>query len=143
MDASRGFCRVTPEHPASGLRLCGRIVLACATYDGFLFPPMENLLAKSFLCGVRLSLSEQIVLLHSFSFSGIMLLVVADQGTVLVPQGNHVDITDMLWIVVGIDDVVAGIRREPLDHLADGFHRMGVVAGQKAFAQQGGSAVFL
>ena len=24
---------------------CGRIVLACATYDGFLFPPMENLLA--------------------------------------------------------------------------------------------------
>ena len=23
---------------------CGRIVLACATYDGFLFPPMENLL---------------------------------------------------------------------------------------------------
>ena len=27
---------------------CGRIVLACATYDGFLFPPMENLLAKSF-----------------------------------------------------------------------------------------------
>ena len=36
------------EHPASGLRLCGRIVLACATYDGFLFPPMENLLAKSF-----------------------------------------------------------------------------------------------
>ena len=24
---------------------CGKIVLACATYDGFLFPPMENLLA--------------------------------------------------------------------------------------------------
>ena len=24
---------------------CGNIVLACATYDGFLFPPMENLLA--------------------------------------------------------------------------------------------------
>ena len=24
---------------------CGRTVLACATYDGFLFPPMENLLA--------------------------------------------------------------------------------------------------
>ncbi len=23
---------------------CGKIVLACATYDGFLFPPMENLL---------------------------------------------------------------------------------------------------
>ena len=24
---------------------CGKTVLACATYDGFLFPPMENLLA--------------------------------------------------------------------------------------------------
>lgn len=24
---------------------CGKIVLACATYDGFMFPPMENLLA--------------------------------------------------------------------------------------------------
>ena len=23
---------------------CGKIVLACATYDGFLFPPMESLL---------------------------------------------------------------------------------------------------
>jgi len=23
---------------------CGKIVLACATYDGFLFPPRENLL---------------------------------------------------------------------------------------------------
>ena len=40
----RLFAGGTPEHPASGLRLCGRIVLACATYDGFLFPPMENLL---------------------------------------------------------------------------------------------------
>ena len=121
---------------------CGRIVLACATYDGFLFPPMENLLAKSFLCGVRLSLSEQIVLLHSFSFSGIMLLVVADQGTVLVPQGYHVDVAVVLCVVIGIDDVVAGIRREPVHHLADGFHRMGVVAVQQAFAQQGSAAVF-
>ena len=70
-------------------------------------------MAKSFLCGIRLSLSEQIVLLHSFSFSGIMLLVVADQGTVLVPQGYHVDIAVVLCVVIGIDDVVAGIRREP------------------------------
>ena len=23
---------------------CGKMVLACATYDGFLFPPMENFL---------------------------------------------------------------------------------------------------
>ena len=121
---------------------CGRIVLACATYDGFLFPPMENLLAKSFLCGVRFSLSEQIVLLHSFSFSGIMLLVVADQGTVLVPQGNHVDITDMLWIVVGIDDVMVCISGKPVHHLPDDLHRMGVVAVQQAFAQQGSAAVF-
>ena len=117
------------EHPASGLRLCGRIVLACATYDGFLFPPMENLLAKSFLCGVRLSLSEQIVLLHRLGFAGVVLLVVADQGTVLVPQGNHVDIAVVLCVVIGIDDVVAGIRREPLDHLADGFHRVGITIG--------------
>lgn len=72
-----------------------------------------------------------------------MLLVVADQGTVLVPQGNHVDITDMLWIVVGIDDVMACISGKPLDHLADGFHRMRVVAVQQAFAQQGSAAVFL
>ena len=71
-----------------------------------------------------------------------MLLVVADQGAACIPQGNHVDIAVVLCVVIGIDDVVAGIRREPLDHLADGFHRMGVVAGQKAFAQQGGSAVF-
>ena len=88
-------------------------------------------------------MSEQIVLLHSFSFSGIMLLVVADQGAACIPQGYHVDITVVLCVVIGIDDVVAGIRREPLDHLADGFHRMGVVAVQQAFAQQGSAAVFL
>ena len=34
------------EHPASGLRLCGRIVLACATYDGFLFPQAFVLLMR-------------------------------------------------------------------------------------------------
>ena len=121
---------------------CGRIVLACATYDGFLFPPMENLLATSFLCGVRLSLSEQIVPLHRLGFAGVVLFVVADQGAACIPQGYHVDVAVVLCVVIGIDDVVAGIRREPLDHLADGFHRMGVVAGQKAFAQQGSAAVF-
>ena len=29
---------------------CGKIVLACATYDGFLFPPMESLLTHLKTC---------------------------------------------------------------------------------------------
>lgn len=37
--------RVDVSYAVTEAFRCGKIVLACATYDGFLFPPMENLLA--------------------------------------------------------------------------------------------------
>ena len=37
--------RVDVSYAVTEAFRCGKMVLACATYDGFLFPPMENLLA--------------------------------------------------------------------------------------------------
>ena len=37
--------RVDVSYAVAEAFRCGKMVLACATYDGFLFPPMENLLA--------------------------------------------------------------------------------------------------
>ena len=37
--------RVDVSYAVTEAFRCGKTVLACATYDGFLFPPMENLLA--------------------------------------------------------------------------------------------------
>ena len=37
--------RVDVSYAVAEAFRCGKTVLACATYDGFLFPPMENLLA--------------------------------------------------------------------------------------------------
>ena len=83
-----------------------------------------------------------IVPLHGFRLAGFVLLVVADEGALCIPQGCHVDVPVMLFIVIGEYEVVALVGGKPVHHVLDSGHRLRAVAQHQVPAQQGSAAVF-
>ena len=71
-----------------------------------------------------------------------MLFVVADEGAVGVPQGDHVDVLVLLFVVGRVDDVVLRAGREPIHDLLDAAVGVGAVAVQQTAADELRPAVF-
>ena len=65
-----------------------------------------------------------------------MLFVIADQGSLLITQGYHVDILVFLLVVKRVYDIMRGIGSKPVQHTADALIRLPRMAGQQALAQQ-------
>ena len=70
-----------------------------------------------------------------------MLFVVADEGAVGVPQGDHVDVLVLLFVVIGVDDVVLRAGREPVHDFLNAAVRAGIVAVEQAAADERRAAV--
>lgn len=85
--------------------------------------------------------SGEIIPRQGLRVTVLVLLVVADERSVLVPQGDHVDVLVLFLVVVGIDEIVLRAGGKPVhDHL-DHLVGVGVVAVGKAPAHQCGPAV--
>ena len=85
--------------------------------------------------------SLHIVQLHGFRAAVFVLFIIADQGAVGVPQGDHVDVLVLFDVVVGVNKVVIFVGGKPVDDPLDGLAGLRIVAGQYAFAQQGSTAM--